>query len=125
MPVRKIGINTRSVTGRHGFSGQQYESTLERDLLDLLEFDYNVDRYETQPLIITYVGGDGRIHRYTPDVLVLYPRTTSFSSSQMQPRSIACMASTRPSSRTGQLLLDKAALSFMNAPLTPRQESLW
>lgn len=74
MAVRKIGINSRSITGRHGYSGQQYESTLERDLLDLLEFDYNVDRYETQPLTIIYVGGDGRVHRYTPDVFVLYRR---------------------------------------------------
>lgn len=74
MAVRKIKPNNRSITGRHGFSGQEYESALERDLLDLLEFDYNVDRYETQPLTIEYVGSDGRIHRYTPDVFVLYRR---------------------------------------------------
>lgn len=74
MAVRKIGINTRSITGRHGYSGQQYESALERDLLYLLEFDYNVDRFETQPLTIEYVGNDGRICRYTPDVLVTYRR---------------------------------------------------
>jgi len=74
MAVRKIGINTRSMTGRHGFSGQQYESALERDLLDLLAFDLNVDRAETQPVTIEYLGDDGRLHPYTPDVLILYRR---------------------------------------------------
>lgn len=74
MAVRKIGINSRSMTGRHGFSGQQYESTLERDLLDLLAFDMNVDRVETQPIVIEYVGDDGRPHTYTPDALILYRR---------------------------------------------------
>lgn len=74
MGVRKIGINNRSITGRHGFSGEQYESSLERDLLDLLEFDYNVDRYETQPVVIEYVGSDGKIHTYTPDLFVKYRR---------------------------------------------------
>jgi hypothetical protein len=74
MAVRKIGINTRSMTGRHGFSGQQYESALERDLLDLLAFDLNVDRAETQPVTIEYLGDDGRLHLYTPDVLILYRR---------------------------------------------------
>jgi hypothetical protein len=74
MAVRRIGVNARSTTGRHGYSRQQYESTLERDLLDLLAFDYNVDRYETQPLVIEYFGSDGKLHRYTPDVLVFYRR---------------------------------------------------
>lgn len=74
MAVRKIGINSRSMTGRHGFSGQQFESTLERDLLDLLTFDLNIDRLETQPVVIEYAGDDGRPRAYTPDVLVLYRR---------------------------------------------------
>ena len=74
MPVRKIGPNCRSITGRNGNSGQQYESTLERDFLYLLDFDLNVDRYETQPLTIEYVGNDGRVHPYTPDVFVQYRR---------------------------------------------------
>lgn len=74
MPVRKIGINSRSITGRHGFSGQQFESSLERDLLDLLTFDLNVDHIETQPLQIIYLGGDGAVHHYTPDILVTYRR---------------------------------------------------
>lgn len=74
MAVRKIGINCRSMTGRQGFSGQQFESALERDLLDLLAFDLNVERCETQPLTIHYEGSDGEIHPYTPDILVHYRR---------------------------------------------------
>ena len=50
MAVRKIGINCRSMTGRQGFSGRQYESALERDLLDLLAFDLNVERYSVWDL---------------------------------------------------------------------------
>ena len=74
MPVRKIGLNSRSMTGRHGFTGQQYESALERDFLDLVAFDLNVERAETQPLKITYIGPDGEDHPYTPDALVWYRR---------------------------------------------------
>lgn len=74
MAVRKVGMYSRGITGRHGRSGQEYESSLERDFFDLLAFDYNVDRFEAQPLTITYVGSDGRIHNYTPDVLVYYRR---------------------------------------------------
>lgn len=74
MAVRKIGINSRSMTGRHGFSGQQFESTLERDLLDLLAFDMNVDQVETQPVEIEYLGDRGQSRTYTPDALVRYRR---------------------------------------------------
>lgn len=72
MAVRKIGINCRSMTGREGFSGQQFESALERDLLDLLAFDLNVDYCESQPLRLHYDGPDGARLPYTPDVLVHY-----------------------------------------------------
>jgi len=74
MAVRKIGINCRSMTGRHGFSGEQFESALERDLLDLLAFDLNVDHCETQPVTLYYEGSDGQRHPYTPDVLAFYRR---------------------------------------------------
>lgn len=72
MAVRKIGTNCRSITGRQGLSGQQFESTLERDLLDLLKFDLTVESYETQPVTIYYDGIDGKHHSYKPDVLVRY-----------------------------------------------------
>lgn len=72
MAVREIGVNCRSITGRQGLSGQQFESALERDLLDLLKFDLDVERYETQPLTIYYEGSDQKSYTYTPDVLVHY-----------------------------------------------------
>ena len=74
MAVRKIGINCRSMTGRQGFSGQQFESALERDLLDLLAFDVNVERCETQPIKLYYDGDNGNRIPYTPDVIVYYRR---------------------------------------------------
>lgn len=72
MATRTIGINCRSITGRHGFSGQQFESSLERDLLDLLSFDLSVDRCETQPVSIPYYSPTGELLSYTPDVLVWF-----------------------------------------------------
>ena len=48
------------------------ESSLERDLLVLLEFDPTVERYEEQPVCIEYVDREGDNHTYTPDVLVYY-----------------------------------------------------
>lgn len=74
MAVRKIGINNRSITGRHGYSGQQFESTLERDLQDIVAFDYNVDRCIAQPVKIAYYDQTGRQHTYTPDLLIVYRR---------------------------------------------------
>lgn len=74
MAVRKIGISSRSVTGRNGYTGQAYESSLERDLYALLDFDLKVECYETQPLAIPYVDAEGQKHRYTPDVLIRYRR---------------------------------------------------
>jgi hypothetical protein len=72
MAVRKIGINCRSMTGRDGYSGQQFESALERDLLDLLAFDRNVERCETQPVRLYYDAGNGQTLPYTPDALIIY-----------------------------------------------------
>lgn len=74
MGVRKVGMYSRGITGRHGRSGQEYESSLERDFFDLIEFDNNVSRFEAQPVEIPYTGADGRVHTYTPDVLVRYRR---------------------------------------------------
>lgn len=74
MAVRKIGINCRSMTGREGYSSQQFESALERDLLDLLAFDSNVECCESQPIRLYYEGDDGEERPYTPDFLILYRR---------------------------------------------------
>lgn len=76
MPVRKIPTNRRSLTGM--ISSQKNkrmvaaESSLERDLLILLEFDPTVERYEEQPVSIEYFDRMRNKHRYTPDVLIYY-----------------------------------------------------
>jgi hypothetical protein len=80
MPVRKILKNHRSLTGLvaatkragPGTSGGMagFESSLERDLLILLDFDPDVLSYEEQPVRIDYLDAEGRLRHYTPDVLV-------------------------------------------------------
>lgn len=76
MPVRKIPLNRRSVTGLINSQKNQRmmmsESTLERDLLILMEFDLRVDFYEEQPLVINYLDSRGSLRTYTPDLLVHY-----------------------------------------------------
>jgi len=73
MPVRKIPKNYRNVTGVAA-SGKavgpaQFESTLERDFLTLLDFSPEVDQYEVQPIKIEWRDEHGNIRSYTPDVL--------------------------------------------------------
>ncbi|MFA6412378.1 MAG: TnsA endonuclease N-terminal domain-containing protein [Syntrophales bacterium] len=79
MTVRKIPKNYRSVTGfipSRKKLGKlvPFESTLERDLLEILEFDLNVDMYDVQPVRITYYDSYGKKRHYVPDVLVSYRR---------------------------------------------------
>ncbi len=70
-PVRKIGVKSRGVTGfTPGFG--EYESTLERDLVEILRFDPNVHTFTPQPLGIPYRHADGRTRTYTPDGLVVF-----------------------------------------------------
>lgn len=75
MPMRKIPKNYRNVTGiaaRGKAQGQaMFESTLERDLLTLLEFDPLVETFEVQPLKIHWFDGVKQ-RSYTPDILVYY-----------------------------------------------------
>jgi hypothetical protein len=68
-PVRKIGIQSRSMTGTMP-NGNRYESALERDLMILLEFDVLVDTYSPQPVVIRYQDRDAVWRRYTPDGLI-------------------------------------------------------
>jgi hypothetical protein len=76
MPVRRIPKNYRSLTGLVPNSRTQsmtaFESSLERDFLQLLDFDPDVEFYEEQPVKITYPDAKGRRRTYTPDVLVRY-----------------------------------------------------
>jgi len=76
MPVRRIPKNSRSITGLVASNKLQrmaeFESSLERDLILLIEFDLNVDYYEEQPLVIDYVDSNGEERIYTPDIFVRY-----------------------------------------------------
>lgn len=73
-PVRTIGTNRRSMTGRVAFGGKSipFESALERDFLILLDFDPAVEDVLEQPFRINYVDKDGRKRYYTPDFVVEY-----------------------------------------------------
>lgn len=65
--VRKIPINTVSLTG--AVLGQEFESSLERDLIMLMAWDANIDWFQVQPVRIRYtINGNRR--SYTPDLLV-------------------------------------------------------
>lgn len=79
MPVRKIPKNYRNVTGiasRSKATGKaMFESTLERDFLNLLEFESFVASFEVQPVSIVWLDSDNRSRRYTPDVLVFFKGT--------------------------------------------------
>jgi hypothetical protein len=72
-PVRKIGINSRSVVGRMP-DGSQFESSLERDFMELVRFDKNIKLYTPQPLVIEYRNSEGKLRRYTPDGFIEYRR---------------------------------------------------
>jgi hypothetical protein len=73
MPVRRIPVSSRSVTGRALVAGDQvpvdFESTLERDFIALVSFSPRFLRIEEQPLRLEY-RVRGQTHHYTPDFLV-------------------------------------------------------
>ncbi len=71
MPVRRVGVKERGVTGRF-FSFKlnrivECESLLEMNFCYLLEFDKDVVEYEEQPETFILNG-----FRYTPDFRVVY-----------------------------------------------------
>lgn len=76
MPVRKIPKNYRNVTGvasHHKATGRaQFESTLERDFLTLLEFNPAVESFEVQPVTIHWLDESDKNRTYTPDVLAYF-----------------------------------------------------
>lgn len=73
-PVRDIGISTRGVTGTVPSFGK-YESSLERDLMELLRFDPSIEHFTPQPLTIEYRDKDGQLRTYTPDGLIHFKAT--------------------------------------------------
>lgn len=68
--VRRIPINVRSLTGT--VNGQEFESSLERDLLLLAHWDNEVAWYQSQPVRIEYLDPHGKLRSYTPDLLISY-----------------------------------------------------
>jgi len=73
MPVRKLRLTSKSITGIRASAngrGISFESTLERDLIVLMQFDPTVRSIEEQPLTVAWVDEDGRRRRYTPDFLI-------------------------------------------------------
>lgn len=77
MPVRKIPLNGRSLTGTVARptedDGADFESSLEQDLYSLLVFDKRrYAGFEVQPVRITYTDDQGRVRTYTPDVLIRF-----------------------------------------------------
>lgn len=74
--VRRIPINTISLTGE--LLGQEFESSLERDLIMLMTWRSELDWFQVQPVEILFNGAAGAQRSYTPDLLVSFiPRTTS------------------------------------------------
>ncbi|UEX77737.1 TnsA endonuclease N-terminal domain-containing protein [Spiribacter halobius] len=73
-PVRRIGRSRRSVTGQAHVRGRsvRFESSLECDFLNIVDFDPTVTEVIEQPLRIHFQGTDGRLRHYTPDFLVRY-----------------------------------------------------
>lgn len=74
MPVRTIPKNYRNVTGVAATSkaggAAQFESTLERDFLLLLEFSPDVKSIDPQPVKVEWLDVHGCSRLYTPDVFV-------------------------------------------------------
>ncbi|MBB5191958.1 hypothetical protein HNQ50_002695 [Silvimonas terrae] len=68
-PVREIGIGNRGVSGVFPGFGR-YESTLERDLMEILRFDPEVEHVDPQPVVVPYVDRQGKEGEYTPDGLI-------------------------------------------------------
>ncbi len=70
-PVRRIGMSSRAMTGKVA-EGWEFESSLERDFMEIVRFDVKIDRYSPQPLTIEYLDVEGTRRRYTPDGLIEY-----------------------------------------------------
>lgn len=82
MSTRRIKKSYRNVTGvlasKKNDRLVQSESTLERDLYNLLEFDPLVFSYEEQPVTLPYQIPGGKASRYTPDVVIHLNQTPDF-----------------------------------------------
>ncbi|MFA5082147.1 MAG: TnsA endonuclease N-terminal domain-containing protein, partial [Hydrogenophilaceae bacterium] len=69
MVTRRITSNPATVTGTAA-TDQKYESTLEQDYFVLLRFDPWVEKFIEQPITVPWTDQNGKVRKYTPDVLV-------------------------------------------------------
>lgn len=80
MPVRRIPIGRRSLTGAHNWDpralGVTFESSLERDFITLMLFEPTVASIEEQPVKIRFSHDDAS-RRYIPDFLVDFTNQAS------------------------------------------------
>jgi len=87
MPVRKIPKNHQNITGQisslKSIGPAAFESSLERDFLIILDFNYFVEKFEIQPCKIEYCDENGKKRSYTPDVFVKYASSDSISGRQI------------------------------------------
>ncbi len=73
-PQRRIGTSRRALTGRVALGDSQavdFESSLERDWLEQLDFDPRVVELQVQPFSLEHEV-EGRKRKYTPDVLAVW-----------------------------------------------------
>ncbi|UFS62733.1 heteromeric transposase endonuclease subunit TnsA [Sulfurimonas sp. HSL-3221] len=86
---RKIGYTYGSISGYYAFRKEKsiaFESTLERDLLVVLEFyDLVLDVIE-QPVTLEYFGADGNCVQYTPDFLVHFKLSSQGNARKPYPK---------------------------------------
>ena len=78
-PVREIGITNRSVSGIVPEIGQ-YESSLERDFMEICRFDDTITEVIPQPTTIPYETITGALSSYTPDGLIHFDPNLSLNS---------------------------------------------
>lgn len=86
---RKIGYTYGSLSGVFSFRGEKsiaFESTLERDLLTLLEFNDSVIDIVEQPFTIEYQNHNNRTVTYTPDFLINFASSPSAKQSIPDPK---------------------------------------
>lgn len=73
-PVRPLRMSNRALSGRVALGGggtAGYESSLERDWLMTLDFDWRVTQLQEQPYTLQYEI-EGLQRKYTPDVLAVF-----------------------------------------------------
>tara|TARA_R110001599_G_scaffold276055_1_gene477309 strand:- start:1454 stop:2161 length:708 start_codon:yes stop_codon:yes gene_type:complete len=81
--VRRVPVNSISLTGE--VLGQEFESSLERDLIQTFYWSDALDWFQVQPVKVKYKGADGRSRSYTPDLLVSFCRPIDESEEMLRP----------------------------------------